>query len=174
MPNQYTRPIPLAERFWSKVAIANPDECWVWQAGLDNKGYGRFAARLETNQSPNQIASRIAYMLTHGSIQKSDCVLHRCDNPPCCNPAHLFLGTLKDNTQDMWRKGRHMPMPGRFKPGDHVGEKNSHAKITARDVVQIRVDVANGVKSRVLAQQYGLAQATIRGIVTKKIWKHVA
>lgn len=91
-------------RFWSKVrrpSTDNPDACWEWDANRKN-GYGQY----HVNGRSPQIASRYAYELTFGPIPDGLGVLHRCDNPPCCNPMHLFLGTNLDNINDMLRKGR--------------------------------------------------------------------
>lgn len=91
------------ERFWSKVArTENEADCWLWLGATRAGGYGsiRVARKLE-------MAHRVSYLLAHGSIDEGLCVLHRCDNPACVNPAHLFLGTKKDNTSDRISKGRH-------------------------------------------------------------------
>jgi hypothetical protein len=75
---------PFAERFWEKVTIGGDDECWEWQAARNAKG---------------------------GFIADDICVLHHCDNPSCCNPAHLYAGTKKDNTRDMMQRGQYSPPP---------------------------------------------------------------
>jgi hypothetical protein len=90
------------ERFWSKVNVAEPDECWLWYArGCGAKGYGNFKMGRKT-----YTASRVAYFIATNQDPGSLFVLHRCDAPACVNPSHLFLGTLIDNSKDMVAKGR--------------------------------------------------------------------
>jgi hypothetical protein len=94
------KPRPVADRFWPKVE--KTDGCWLWTGATDRRGYGKIfdgAGKL-------LIASRVAHELCIGPIPDGLCVLHKCDNPPCVNPDHLFLGTFGDNTQDMLAKGR--------------------------------------------------------------------
>jgi hypothetical protein len=88
-------------RFWSKVRQDNPDSCWPWPGEKSDGGYGRFTVRGRRYR-----ASRLAWELAHGPIPKGLLVCHDCDNPPCCNPKHLFLGTHADNVQDRVEKGR--------------------------------------------------------------------
>lgn len=104
MPRNYPKPIRALsveeiDLFWSKVQRGSVDECWPWTAGLKH-GYGCFKIDRGSFKS-----SRIARFLATG-INPPDCVLHKCDNPPCCNPSHLFDGTLQDNVADMMAKGR--------------------------------------------------------------------
>lgn len=96
-------PVPVAERFWNKVDIREPDECWEWQGYRLLHRYGR----VSVENRKIAYTHRVAWELTHGPVPGGMHVLHLCDNPPCVNPAHLFLGTLSDNTQDMLSKKRH-------------------------------------------------------------------
>lgn len=98
----------INERFWEKVdKSAGPDGCWLWQAQVHPRGYGRFAIGSRTDKTRQQVpAHRVAYELGNGPIPEGHYVCHRCDNPPCCNPAHLFTGTQQENMNDMKAKGR--------------------------------------------------------------------
>lgn len=101
--NQWTGGRPLEERFWEKVDRRGPDDCWLWTASL-SAGYGQIG--LGGKDGGNGHAHRVAWELSRGPIPVGLNVLHRCDVPACCNPRHLFLGTLRDNTVDMYAKGR--------------------------------------------------------------------
>ena len=99
---------PKAERFWNKVNRRGPDDCWEWTAA-SKSGKWRYGilGQPERGSAP-ELAHRVSWELHHGPIPDGMNVLHRCDNPPCVNPNHLFLGTLKDNTHDMLKKRRHV------------------------------------------------------------------
>ncbi len=91
-----------AKRFWACVAVAEPDDCWPWKGYRSKKGYGRVKAGFSLVH-----AHRLAYFHATGQMPSSDrMVCHRCDNPPCCNPKHLFLGTAATNNRDKMLKGR--------------------------------------------------------------------
>lgn len=94
-------------------------------------------------------------------------VLHTCDNPSCINPDHLFAGSVKDNADDMMRKGR-----GRC--GVMPGVANAHAKLTDDIIRDIRLRAASGETHRVIADRYGVARATVSAIVRRKSWRHVS
>lgn len=99
-----TYQLPVEERFWSKVATKGPDDCWEWGAGIGANGYGKFRLSDPRREAG---AHRMAWALAKGAeVPEGLCVLHKCDNPPCCNPAHLFLGTKGDNNRDRAEKGR--------------------------------------------------------------------
>lgn len=149
--------ITMAERFWIKVAIGDPDECWEWTRGCDDWGYGVF--RVAMNRSP-QKASRVAYWLTKGDIPEGLLVLHQCDNPPCCNPKHLFLGTHKDNCDDKMRKGRFRPN------GSRAGGRQ---RLTNDQILEVRRRVANGESQGSIAKEFNVAKSTIHRYVN--IWK---
>lgn len=144
-------------RFWSKVNISDdPDACWEWQAGISEKGYGKFHMGNTMCR-----AHRISYILNYGSIPDDLNVLHQCDNRKCVNPNHLFLGTQSDNIRDMQQKNRTVS-----------GEKSPTAKLTSEQVIEIRKRYANGgISQKALAKEYGMGQATISLIISRKRWK---
>lgn len=108
-PRAYRMKTSLAERFWAKVNKNGPmhpvlqTQCWLWTAGLLDFGYGRFRSRVH---SWDEGAHRVSWALTYGPVPDGLDVLHKCDNPPCVNPEHLFLGTQRDNNLDRDAKGR--------------------------------------------------------------------
>lgn len=97
-------------RFWPKVRIAGPDDCWEWQGALAPTGYGNFGVHAKRHLS----AHKAAFLLAVGPVPEGRVLMHSCDNRRCCNPAHLSVGTYRDNTQDGIRKGRisHKPTGG--------------------------------------------------------------
>lgn len=92
---------PVEERFWSLVSVGPPDVCWEWLGYKTKKGYGQLPV-----MHPHRRAHRMAFELSGGRLKPGEVVLHRCDNPPCCNPRHLFAGTQLDNVRDRQSKGR--------------------------------------------------------------------
>ena len=94
----------IRQRFWEKVIIAKPEDCWLWQ-GARRQQYGQEYGRF-LYQAKIHLAHRISYLFTYGPFLDDDCVLHKCDTPPCVNPTHLFLGTRNDNNIDKAKKGR--------------------------------------------------------------------
>jgi hypothetical protein len=148
------------DRFWAKVQRGADHECWPWVGHRNKLGYGRFTyVRGETQQ-----ATRIAWLLWHGSLPPDNLqVCHACDNPPCVNPHHLWLGTGKENMQDMSLKGRHNPNPRR-------GELSNKSKLTADDALAI---YHSEEPNRTLADRYGVSPTAIYWIKAGKNWAHV-
>ncbi len=107
----------LAAYFWSRVD--NSGDCWLWTGVIKDGGYG-----LVFFHKRKYLAHRLSYRLVWGPFKGSLFVLHRCDNPPCVNPAHLFLGTHEDNIEDMFAKGRHKPGRNPHPELASAGERN--------------------------------------------------
>lgn len=148
------KPIPLEERFWQKVAKGGPDDCWEWQAARTSFGYG--ITRIGPGHS-NRHAHRVAWEFENGPIPDGLYVCHSCDNPPCVNPAHLWLGTPAENNMDALRKGR------------------SGTWLCVADVRTIRrLHAAGEVSQRELARQFRTSPSNIGQIVKRQTWKHVA
>lgn len=161
--NQYWNGPSLLERFWAKVDKRGPDECWLWTASADRDGYGRIGAG--GAGAPMMRAHRLSWELRHGLVPAGSLVCHRCDNPPCCNPAHLFVGTVTDNNRDRGRKGRSR---------DQLGEKNEMAVLCADDVRQIRVlRASHGWSLARLGALFGVTGGAVRKIVLNINWRHV-
>lgn len=152
------------KRFWSKVDKSG--ECWTWQASRNANGYGTF--KLDRKAI---LAHRFAWLVANGTIPVGLLVCHSCDNPPCCNPAHLWVGTVADNARDMAAKGRSAAQR------HHVsrGSKNGQAKLREADIAVIRLRyVRRQVTLQQLASEFGVSESLIHCIVTRKTWKHVA
>lgn len=161
-------PIVLTEiqiqYFWEKVAIVDRELCWEWTAGRNRTNYGMFALELGPEKKIIHYQShRVAWFLTYGPIPDGLIVCHKCDNPPCVNPAHLFLGTYQDNARDRASKGRSRP---------RKGETNGNSKLTLEQVLEIRSRFKPRVVTRVkLAEEYGVNVETIGRIVQGRGWK---
>lgn len=112
-------PAVTVDRFWAKVRRRAPDQCWLWTGSRNNLGYGRFQPPGRSTAN----ASRVSYEIANGPIESPRIfVCHRCDNPPCVNPAHLFLGTALENTRDAMQKGRLRQRSPRRRPHAALGE----------------------------------------------------
>jgi hypothetical protein len=146
-------PTTIEERFWSRVDKRTIDECWNWKENTDKDGYGRIYLYGKTYK-----AHRLAYAYIKGNPGNL-CVLHSCDNPSCCNPNHLWLGTDKDNNKDRHEKER-----------DARGEIHGRSKLTEENVKEIR-----NLKEtcEALARKFGVHFAQIARARRKATWKHV-
>lgn len=151
---------PVAERFWPKVDRRSPVECWPWLAAVRKKGEGYGAFYFEGRHQP---ASKVAYILCRGPVARGQVVCHRCDNPSCCNPDHLFLGTPQDNDADRVAKGRQAR-----------GSRNGFAKLTERQVWAIRRLRSIGAKPQWLSEWFGITAVHVWSLCNRdSYWRHV-
>jgi len=139
------------KRFWSKVDIGGPDECWEWMAVRHPFGHGKIKV-----DGQYEYAHRVAYSLERGALG-DDLVLHKCDNPPCVNPNHLYLGDHTDNIRDAYNRGQRSDSP-----------------LTKQDVVEIKRKLADGEKTqREIAEEFGVVRGCIANIATGRNWSRV-
>lgn len=169
------------ERFMQHIALDDVRGCWLWNGFLAN-GYGRFQFRHAKNWYSQVSAHRASWVLHNGDIPVGMFVCHKCDVRHCVNPAHLFIGSAKDNTRDMIEKGRRVaPSTANRQRGDaHTsrthpenlvrGTEHHAAKITENEVLIIRASKMKGVE---LARIYGLSNVTVSRIRRRMIWRHV-
>lgn len=176
-------------RFCSNAVIeAKTDGCWIWSGSKDKDGYGRFGIKRKTYR-----AHRVSFAIYKGSVARGINVLHHCDNPPCVNPNHIFVGTNRDNSMDMVAKKRQAAgnrhgfktHPESIPRGDrHFARKNPErmargeavntAVLTADDVLAIRDEYTPRMMSFTkLASKYGCSHQNIREIIHRRTWRHV-
>ena len=153
----------LTARFHEKVDARLENECWNWLGAKDSRGYGFIK---EDGHNGRQLhAHRVSYQIHYGVDPKDNYVCHKCDNPSCVNPYHLFLGTPKDNATDMIIKGR------KFIP---AGEKSYNAKLTDSKVIKIRALYKTGKFTLSnLGKMFSVTFGTISKIVNNQRWKHL-
>lgn len=180
LPSSYqewlTRAREQAGRFWSKVDRSGPEAraglgaCWLWQAAVDKDGYGKFqitgrGARYRGDRPVQKHvrSHRLAWELAHGPVPDGLLLLHACDTPACCNPAHLSPGTQQQNRQDSKSRGRTVC------GGDHPMAKLTEASV--RDMRRFR---AEGQTLRALAAHFGVSKAACASICSRKTWREVA
>jgi hypothetical protein len=149
----------IMEKQFSKN-VDRTGECWLWTGGNDGgAGYGE----IHLHKSVKVLAHRASYERYKGPIPGGLFVCHKCDNPPCVNPDHLFLGTAQDNDRDKVEKRRHV-----------FGERHHNAKLTEELIREIRIAHKNRVGTyQELADKYGMCFNSIRNIVTRRSWKLV-
>lgn len=147
----------IAAAFLPRVDRRSAEECWPWLGRRGHHGYGAFSVVAVAFK-----AHRVAYWLA-GGVEPGDLsVCHRCDNPPCCNPRHLFLGTQADNNADMDAKGRRSR-----------GSKHSSSKLTEAAVLEVRALLAEGLTHRAIAARFGVCHAVVGCIARGTTWSHV-
>ena len=140
-------------------------DCWIWQRGRNTGGYGTLFWG-----DKRWYAHRLAYTLANGPIPKGLHVCHKCDNPPCINPGHLFVGTARDNALDMVRKGRHRYILPTVRPR---GGQGSRTSVNESQVIEMREKRAAGALLKDLAREYGMTNQGVRAICRGVNWAHV-
>lgn len=144
------------ESFWSRVGVQGDDDCWNWTGCQIRDAYGQIRY-----QGRKWYTHRLAYTLTHGAIPDGLVVRHRCDNPLCCNPRHLELGSQADNNRDRDERGRHVSLSG---------EASASSKLSESQVKEIYLSSGS---EKDLAAHYGVAPTTIGDIRRRHSWKKV-
>jgi hypothetical protein len=158
-------------RFWEKVEVRGPDECWEWRASRLPTGYGLFWVHglgppptiKDRGWGRMMGAHRACWLLHHGEIPEGMEICHRCDNRACVNPAHLFLGTHAENVADCVQKGRLY---------DRRGAANPRAKLSPASVAEIRSRHAAGETNKsALGREYGVSDTAIHAVVNGRHWR---
>lgn len=148
----------LSERFWSKVSVIQRNKCWIWNGCVTPQGYGNITVDGKCLKAP-----RVAFFLRNGKWPRHAC--HKCDNPSCCNPDHIFDGTHADNMKDMALKKRNKT---------DVGEKHGGAVLTNKQVARIRELYKEGkLSQKTIAEVFKCSQPTVWRIVNRKNWTHL-
>lgn len=149
----------IGDRFWPQVAVGASHECWEWQFHRDKANYGRFKIGQRSER-----AHRVAYQLAKGEIPTGLVVRHTCDNPPCCNPNHLLIGTVQDNNQDCVERGR-------FRLTPMYGSEHPRAIITEEQVLKVRALRDSGVRAKEIAAMFNISISSVYAIGTGRSWK---
>jgi len=155
--------VPLLERFWPRIRMASDEGCWEWTGQLSRAGYAVLSA--PGGRRPI-LAHRLSWEIHFGQIPDGLFVCHKCDNPACVRPDHLFLGTPKDNTADMIRKGRNTPA---------LGARNGNVKLDRSVIPEIRyVYASGGLSLAAVGRMFSTSHRNVAHIVRRSTWKHVA
>lgn len=158
----------LPARFWTFVIKGSePKACWGWKGATHEFGYGLLGAGLP---KPNRVvrAHRLSWEIHFGPIPKGQMVLHKCDQPACTNPKHLFTGDAKANTQDALKKGRLLPPPIRR------GGSNGNSKLTAKTVRRIRAASNAGLSLVRVAERFSCSKKQVLNIIHRRQWAHLS
>lgn len=141
------------KRFWENVDVKSEDECWEWLGSRTTAGYG-----VVYTEGKLHYTHRVSLQLDDREVPARHHACHTCDNPPCVNPAHLFVGTPMDNAQDKVSKDRHL-----------YGEKHPHAKLSNEDVAKMRQLAKDGVWQSDLARQFNVDDSHVSNIVNNLV-----
>ena len=152
------KPVSMYERFMEKVDKTST--CWNWTANTNNKGYGMFSINKAIGK---KLAHRISFELHGGEIPNGACVLHRCDNPACVNPDHLFLGTHRDNMRDKELKGR----------ANHKGRHGNAIKFSDADQMRILTMRKSGLSLKTIGAEFGCDKGVISRFLKKRCQRDV-
>lgn len=145
----------LIEKITSKIKVDTKTSCWNWQGHKKNNGYGQIGYKYK-----DCYVHRIMWLIVYG-FMPTECVLHKCDNPSCCNPAHLFLGSQQDNIEDMVKKHR------------RKGIKSGKNKLTEADVLSIKKRLAAKESCRKIAADFNVTERCISHIKCGNTWTHI-
>ena len=163
---------PLADRLWEKVdRSAGADGCWIWTGAKGARGYGRITVVEADGKKIAKNAHRVAWELTHGPLLKGQLVCHNCpggDNPSCVNPAHMFIGSHKENMRDMAKKGRQA-----FQSSPEKIALSRASKLSEDDAREIRTLSDAGFPLQDIAERFGVHRLTVIDVVARKTWRHV-
>lgn len=161
--NRVSKPGPKAtdpeQRFWASVKADDLNSCWIWIGGKNESGYGR----INFKNREVKLAHRVAFELCFGPIPEGKKVCHRCDNPPCCNPFHLFIGTQADNMADCLKKNRFAK-----------GESRPDSKLTNEQVRYIRENYSfRKVTHKMLGKLFGVSSGCVLKVIKNRTWSHI-
>lgn len=169
------RKLPFDVRFWARVKLGAENECWEWTGACHTFGHGAVNVGVrpfewgEATLGPgNMVTSRVAWVLANRrNVPEGMVVMHSCDNPPCCNPAHLTLGTRLDNNQDCHRKGRYSRIT-RVR-----GEASYNAVLTKEIVVEVKRRLERGEYPRAIAGSLGVSRYAVEAVRNGLTWQWV-
>jgi len=161
----------VVERFWTKVdKSGGPDACWPWTRLVDKDGYGKFQVSTGYRTQWHIRAHRFVLLIVVGRHFK-ELALHSCDNPPCCNPKHLHIGTQKQNREECAARGRTAKVTG-FALRDTRGEAHPSVRLNSQQVreIRLRARVETGAE---LARAYGVKRNVVYGVLSGRTWSHL-
>lgn len=159
------------ERFWSHVDKKSESECWVWKKSLCQRGYGKFQVGGKTIK-----ANRFSMVASGIEIPENMCACHSCDNPPCCNPNHLWVGSSADNQRDRAAKGRSSKgerNPSKTHPELFRGENNHAHQLTSEAVSWLRENPPTGKNMNSEALKYSVSPSALRAAIVGSTWRHL-